>query len=120
MSRTSCLSAVETSAFADALARPLRGLPAMAPIIARVVSVSADSGDAWDLSATYTMGDIAITATDDEEDGGAAISAAYTSGALSVGVNSDSEVTVGYDMGNADLAVVRDDDGTTVKYTVAF
>jgi hypothetical protein len=84
------------------------------------VSVSAASDDTWDLTATYTLGDISITAEDDEAAGGADISAAYASGALSVSVDSDSEVTVGYDMGNADLAVVRDDDGTTVKYTVAF
>jgi hypothetical protein len=84
------------------------------------VSVSADSGDAWDLSATYTMGDIAITATDDEETGGADISAAYASGALSVSVDSDSDVTVAYDLGNADLSLVREDDETKVKYTVAF
>lgn len=84
------------------------------------VSVSAASDDTWDLSATYTLGDISITATDDEEAGGADISAAYASGALSVGVNSDSEVSVGYAMGNASLAAARDADGTTVKYTVAF
>jgi hypothetical protein len=84
------------------------------------VSVSADSGNAWDLSATYTMGDIAITATDDEEAGGADISAAYASGALSVSVDSDSDVTVAYDLGNADLTLVREDDETKVKYTVAF
>jgi hypothetical protein len=86
------------------------------------VSASADSADTWDVSMTYTMGDIAITAKDDEAAGGAALSAKYTSGALSLTIDSDSDVDVAYDMGNADLAISRDTDAdaTTVSYTVSF
>jgi hypothetical protein len=84
------------------------------------VSVSAASDDTWDLAATYTMGDVAITAEDDEAAGGATLSAAYTSGAMSLSVDSDSVVEIAYDMGNADLGMTRDGDGTTVSYTVSF
>ena len=84
------------------------------------VTVEAGSDDTWDLTATYTMGDISITAEDSEAAGGADISAAYASGALSVSVDSDNEVVVGYDLGNADLELERADGATTVKYTVAF
>ncbi len=84
------------------------------------VSASAESDDDWDLSVTYSLGDISITATDDEEAGGADISASYSSGALSLSVDSDSEVVVGYAMGNAGLSMTRDDDATTVAYTVSF
>ena len=84
------------------------------------VTVEANSSSEWDLTATYTLGDITITAEDSEAAGGAAISAAYASGALSVSVDDASEVVVGYDMGNADLEVERTATATTVKYTVAF
>ena len=85
------------------------------------VEVSADSDDKWNLEATYTMGDMAITAKDDQKDGGAKISAKYASGDLTIEVDSDSKVTVGYDLGNADLSMVREQDkGTKVKYTVSF
>jgi hypothetical protein len=84
------------------------------------VMVSADSADEWDLEATYTMGDLAVTAKDDEEAGGAKVSAKYTSGDLSLEVDSDSKVTVAYNMGDADLSMTRDDDDTKVKYVVAF
>jgi hypothetical protein len=86
------------------------------------VKVSADSADKWNLEATYTMtkGDLAVTAKDDQDAGGATISAKYTSGDLSLEVDSDSKVTVAYDIGNADLSMVRDDTNTKVKYTVSF
>lgn len=84
------------------------------------VSVEANSDSEWDLTATYTMGDISITAEDSEAAGGADISAAYASGALSVAIDADNEVTVGYDIGNADLELVTNSSATTVKYTVAF
>jgi hypothetical protein len=86
------------------------------------VKVSADSADKWNLEATYTMtmGDLAVTAEDDQDAGGAKISAKYTSGDLSLEVDSDSKVTVAYDIGNADLSIVRDDTNTKVKYTVSF
>ena len=84
------------------------------------VSVEANSESEWDLTATYTMGDISITAEDSEAAGGADISAAYASGALSVAIDADNEVTVGYDIGNADLELVTNSSATTVKYTVAF
>lgn len=85
------------------------------------VMVSADSAKEWDLEATYTMGDLAVTAKDDEQVGGAKISAKFTSGELSIEVDSDSKVTVGYDLGNADLSMVREQNkNTKVKYTVSF
>ena len=84
------------------------------------VSVEANSNSEWDLTATYTLGDISITAEDSEADGGADISAAYASGALSVAIDKDNEVTVSYDLGNADLELVTNSTDTTVKYTVAF
>ncbi len=89
---------------------------------ALAVSISATSADAWDVSATYTLGGIAITATDDEAPGGADLSASYTSGAMTLTVDSDSDIDVTYDMGNADLAISRDADAdaTTVSYTVSF
>ncbi|MCP4879268.1 MAG: hypothetical protein GY905_01895, partial [Gammaproteobacteria bacterium] len=77
---------------------------------ALAVSISATSADAWDVSATYTLGGIAITATDDEAAGGADLSASYTSGAMTLTVDSDSDIDVAYDMGNADLAISRDSD----------
>jgi hypothetical protein len=84
------------------------------------VKASTNSDKEWDLEATYTMGDLAVTATDDNEAGGAKISAKFTSGDLSIEVDSDSKVTVGYDLGNADLSMIREDEGTKVKYTVSF
>jgi len=84
------------------------------------VTASADSADDWDLEAVYTMGDLALTAKDDEQVGGAKVSAKYIAGELSLEVDSDSKVVVAYDMGNADLSMTRDDTDTKVKYTVAF
>jgi hypothetical protein len=85
------------------------------------VKASADSSDDWDLEATYNIGELAVTAKDDELNGGAKISAKYTAGDLSLEVDSDSKVTVAYDIGNADLSMVREKNkGTKVKYTVAF
>jgi len=85
------------------------------------VNVSADSVDKWDLEAIYTMGDLAVTAKDDQDVGGAKISAKYTSGDLSLEVDSNSKVTVVYNLGNADLSMVREkDESTKVKYTVSF
>jgi len=84
------------------------------------VMASADSANEWDLSVVYTIGDLAVTALDDEEDGGAEISAKYTAGGLSLEVDSENKIVVAYDMGNADLSMTREDESTKVKYTVAF
>lgn len=94
------------------------------------LSLSAQTGanaadaDTWDLSATYTMGDIALTLKDSEADDDTKISAKYTSGAVTVTVDDDSDVTVAYDMGNADVSIERDSSAaagsTKVTYTVAF
>ena len=86
------------------------------------VSASADSSDDWDVSMTYALGDISITATDDETAGGADMSASYSADNLTVTVDSDSDVDVSYSMGNAVVAMSRDTDAdaTTVKYTVSF
>jgi hypothetical protein len=85
------------------------------------VEVSASSDDKWDLEAVYTMGDLAITAEDGSTIKETKISAKYTSGDISIEVDSASKVTVGYDLGNADLSMVREQDkGTKVKYTVSF
>jgi hypothetical protein len=84
------------------------------------VALEADSGDAWEVEATYTMGDIAITAKDGSAKAETELSATYASGALSVEVDKDSKVTVGYSLGNADLELVRDSAATTIEYTVAF
>ena len=87
------------------------------------VTASANNNSEWDLDATYTMGAIALTVEDDEGVGSATVSGTYSADALSVTVDSDSEVTVGYDMGNADLELVRTagtDASTTVSYVVAF
>ena len=89
------------------------------------IEVSADNDNNWNLEATYTMGDMSVTAKDDQKDGGANISAKYVSGDLTIEVDSDSKVTLGYDLGNADLSMVREHDAnkesiTKVKYTVSF
>jgi predicted porin len=89
------------------------------------VSASSDDDDTWELEATYTMGDIAITAEDGSKITETKISAKYAYNDLSVEVDSDSKVTVGYDLGNADLSIVRErdankDSSTKVKYTVSF
>lgn len=84
------------------------------------VTVSADSENEWDLEAIYTMGNLVVTAEDDQDEGGAKISAKYTSGDLSLEVDSDNKVVVAYDMGNADLSMTRNDEDTKVKYVVAF
>jgi len=84
------------------------------------VSVDASSDDSWNLDATYTLGGIALTIADgDDED--VTISGKYTADALTVSVASDSDVTVSYDMGNADLELVRTvGASTTVSYKVSF
>ena len=93
--------------------------------VALVAQTAPNSNDAdtWDLDATYTMGDIALT-LEDAENEETQISASYTSGALTVSVDDDSDVTVAYDMGNADVSIERDSSATagstTVTYTVAF
>jgi hypothetical protein len=85
------------------------------------VEVSASSDDAWELEAVYTMGDISITAEDGSKVEETKISAKYAYNDLSIEVDSASKVTVGYDLGNADLSMVREKDkGTKVKYTVSF
>jgi len=86
------------------------------------VSASADSSDDWDVSMTYALGDISITAIDDETAGGADMSASYSADNLTVTVDSDSDVDVSYSMGNAVVAMSRDTDAdaTTVKYTLSF
>jgi len=86
------------------------------------VTASADSADDWDVAMTYTMGDLAITAKDDETAGGADLSASYSANNLTVTVDADSDVDVSYNMGNAVVAMSRDTDAdaTTVKYTVSF
>jgi hypothetical protein len=86
------------------------------------VAIEANSKDTenWEVDATYTLGDISINAVDGAAKAETELSATYASGALSVEVASDSKVTVGYDMGNADFELVRDSAATTVKYTVAF
>ena len=84
------------------------------------VALEADSGSAWEVVATYTLGDISVTAKDSNSIGSTEISAAYASGALSVAIAADNEVTVGYDLGNADLSLVTNSTDTKVKYSVAF
>lgn len=85
------------------------------------VEVSASSDDTWELEAVYTMGDIAITAEDGSKIKETKISAKYAYNDLTIEVDSASKVTVGYDLGNADLSMVREQDkGTKVKYTVSF
>jgi predicted porin len=94
------------------------------------VTLSAQTGanaadvDTWDMTATYTMGDIALTVKDSEAANDTKISAKYVSGAVSLTVDDDSDVTVAYDMGNADIAIERDSSvaagSTKVTYTVAF
>jgi predicted porin len=84
------------------------------------VSVEADSDNEWQMEATYTMGNLAVTAKDDQEDGGSEVSAKYAAGDLSLEVDSDSTVIVAYNMGNADLSMTREDDSTKVKYIVSF
>jgi len=87
------------------------------------VTASANNNSEWDLDATYTMGAIALTVEDDEAPASATISGTYSADALSVTVDSESEVTVGYDMGNADLELVRTAGtaaSTTVSYKVSF
>ena len=86
------------------------------------VTVAATSADTWDLDATYTLGAIALT-VEDAENEPTQISGTYSADALSVTVTDTSKVTVGYDMGNADLELVRTAGtaaSTTVSYTVAF
>ena len=89
------------------------------------VEVSASSDDTWELEAVYTMGDIAITAEDGSKIKETKISAKYAYNDLTIEVDSASKVTVGYDLGNADLSMVRErdankDSSTKVKYTVSF
>ena len=85
------------------------------------VEVSASSDDTWELEAVYTMGDIAITAEDGSKIEETKISAKYAYNDLTIEVDSANKVTVGYDLGNADLSMVREQDkGTKVKYTVSF
>ena len=86
------------------------------------VTVAATSADTWDLDATYTMGSIALT-VEDAENEATQITGTYSADALTVTVDDTSKVTVGYDMGNADLELARTAGtaaSTTVSYSVSF
>jgi hypothetical protein len=88
--------------------------------LAVAIEANSKDSDNWEVEATYTLGDISIKAVDGEAKAETELTATYASGALSVEVDNNSKVTVGYDMGNADFELVRDSAATTVKYTVAF
>jgi hypothetical protein len=85
---------------------------------ALTVTASADSDDATSASVAYTLDGITVTAAYDGTD--TDLSASYTAGNLTVTANSDSEVTAALDLGNADLALERAAGATTMTYTVAF
>jgi len=85
---------------------------------ALTVTASADSDDATSASVAYTLDGITVTAAYDGTD--TDLSASYTAGNLTVTANSDSEVTAALDLGNADLALERALGATTMTYTVAF
>ena len=85
---------------------------------ALTVTASANNSSETTASVAYTLDGITVTAAYDGTD--TDLSASYTSGALTVTANSDSEVTAALDLGNADLALAREAGATTMTYTVAF
>ena len=87
-------------------------------IDALTLGATVDQDSAVTASVAYTLDGITVTAAYDGTD--TDLSASYTSGALTVTANSDSEVTAALDLGNADLALERAAGATTMSYTVAF
>jgi len=85
---------------------------------ALTVTATANNSSETTASVAYTLDGITVTAAYDGTD--TDLSASYTSGALTVTANSDSEVTAALDLGNADLALAREAGATTMTYTVAF
>jgi len=87
-------------------------------IDALTVTASVDNASATAASVAYTLDGITVTAAYDGTD--TDVSASYTSGNLTVTADSDSTVTAALDLGNADLSVSRDAGVSTMTYTVAF
>ena len=87
-------------------------------IDALTLGATVDQDSAVTASVAYTLDGITVTAAYDGTD--TDLSASYTSGALTVTANSDSEVTASLDLGNADLTLAREAGATSMSYTVAF
>ncbi len=87
-------------------------------IDALTVKASVNNSDTITSSVAYTLDGITVTAAYDGTD--TDVSASYTSGDLTVTANSDSKVTAALDLGNADLTVTRDGGATTMSYKVSF
>jgi len=85
---------------------------------ALTLTATADNSDDISASVAYTLEGITVTAAYDGTD--TDLSASYTSGNLTVSANSDSEVSAALDLGNADLEVSREAGATSMTYTVAF
>jgi hypothetical protein len=78
-----------------------------------------DKDNEWEVEATYTMGTMAVKATMDENSEEAEVEGIYTSGAVTATIKKDS-VELGYDMGNADFTVEREDSTVKASYKVSF
>jgi len=87
------------------------------------VSATASSASTSSVSGTYTLDGIAVTAKAARAATGVTtntMKATYTSGDLTVTANSDNTVSAALDLGNADVSVKRDAGVTTMTYSVAF
>ena len=85
---------------------------------ALTITASVNNSSTTKGSVAYTLDGITVTAAYDGTD--TDVSASYTSGDLTVTANSASKVTAALDLGNADLTVTRDGGATTMSYKVSF
>jgi len=78
-----------------------------------------DKDNEWEVEAVYTMGTMAVKATMDQTKSEADVEGIYTSGAVTATIKKNS-VELGYDMGNADFTVKRENSTVKASYKVAF
>ena len=83
-----------------------------------------DGTSTWEVNATYTLGAISV-GVEKENGKEVDLTASYSAGALSITYDegeTNEELIIGYDMGNADFEITRDTtaDKTQVQYKVSF
>jgi hypothetical protein len=87
------------------------------------ISATASSDSSNSISATYTLDGIALVAKAARSSAGVnsnSLTATYTSGDLTLSADDSNTVSAALDLGNADLTVKRDAGTTTMTYKVSF
>ena len=87
------------------------------------ITATASSDSSSSVKAVYTLDGIALTAKAARSSAGVtsnSLSATYTSGDLTLTADDSNTVSAALDLGNADLSVKRETGTTTMTYTVAF